>query len=134
MDLVWASLTIAVLGGMIYAAYRIEPHWVAKSGDRFIGNGQPMNDLHMPVGRWREVRVALLADGALRVDQRRKIGMGKLGATIWTVVSRMPEATRPALIEYLLRGRTSTGAPTFMMIRIPKKSPMVAVLDSIATQ
>ena len=34
--LLWFLGAVAVCAGLLYLAYRIEPHWVAKDGSRFL--------------------------------------------------------------------------------------------------
>ena len=42
---------VAVCGGLLYLAHRIEPHWVAKDGTRFITTAQPIDRTGATVGR-----------------------------------------------------------------------------------
>jgi hypothetical protein len=134
VDYVWTLVVLAVLVAMAWLAYRIEPHWVSRDGQRFLCMGQQLNNLHTPVGRWSEVRVAALPDGALLVDQRRRVGRTKPSARVWNVVSRMPEPPRKNLVAYLLRGRNVDGAHVQMLLRLPAKSKAVALLDAVSTQ
>lgn len=130
----WTLVVLAVLAAMAWGAYRIEPHWVSRDGKRFLCMGQQLNDRHTPVGRWNEVRVAALPDGALLVDQRRRVGRTRPGARVWHVVSRMPDAPRKKLVAYLLRGRNEDGVAVQMLLRLPAKSKAIALLDSVTTQ
>lgn len=134
MDYLWTLLVVAVLVGMAWLAYRIEPHWVARDGKRFLCMGQQLNDRHTPTGRWNEVRVAVLPDGALLVDQRRRMGRTRPATRLWNVVSRMPDPPRKNLVGFLLRGRTDDGTVVEMLLRLPAKSKAVALLDSVSTQ
>jgi hypothetical protein len=127
-------VVLAVLAAMAWGAYRIEPHWVSRDGQRFLCMGQQLSDRHTTVGRWNEVRVAALPDGALLVDQRRRLGRSKPSARVWNVVSRLPDAPRKNLVAYLLRGRNEDGVAVEMLLRLPAKSKAIAVLDSVSTQ
>ena len=59
------SAPSACAPGSLYLAYRIEPHWVAKDGRRFLTTAEQIDRFGDSVGRRREVRGAFLQDGGL---------------------------------------------------------------------
>ena len=59
-DLLWLLGAVVVCGGLYLLASRIEPHWVAKDGSRFLTTAQPIDRSGHNIGRKREVRVAFL--------------------------------------------------------------------------
>jgi hypothetical protein len=154
VDWLWVVLVIAVLVGMAWLAYRIEPHWVSKDGERFICNGQRLSAQFVPDGRWREMRGAVMPDGAVLVSQRRRgrrrqrLGAralsGQRGAdvtqqsaagsvgTFWTVTGRAPTSPRRSLITFVLRRRDEAGQMVHLVLRIPTKSRAVATLDRVS--
>jgi hypothetical protein len=129
--MLWAVVTFAVLGGLTYVGYSMEPHWVSKDGSRMMCVGQLLDEQHQPIGRWREVRAARLPDGAWHVSQRRRIAARSLPGEYWTVEGEMP-SPKSKRTQFVLRGRDSSGAATTLILRIPSSSRAVALLNESA--
>lgn len=127
VDLLWTLLFLAVMGGMWWAASRLEPHYSSKDGRRFMCTAQEIIDGE-PAGRPKETRVMVMVDGALHCTQKR---MMRRAGSLWTIVGKSPQPPRK-LEVYLLReiadGRMASGQ---MAMRIPTKSRVVPVLDGI---
>jgi hypothetical protein len=145
MDWLWVTLVVGGLVGMAWLAARIEPHWVSKDGERFICNGQRLSAQFIPEGRWREVRAAVMQDGAVLIGRRRRLtarARGSRSATtaapvasggeFWTVTGRAPTSPRKSLVAFVLRRRDDTGAWSHLVVRVPGKSRAVATLDRIS--
>lgn len=155
MTVEWLSVLLVVGGlvGMAWLAYRIEPHWVSKDGERFICNGQRLSAQFVPEGRWRETRGAVMPDGAVLISHRRDRRPQRLGAralagrqrsgvtqqppsrtggTFWTVTGRAPTSPRRSLTTFVLRRRDDNGQLVHLVLRIPIKSRAVAILDRVS--
>ena len=52
-SLVWFIIAVAVCAGLLYLSHRMEPHWVAKDGTRFLTTPQPIDRTGASVGRTR---------------------------------------------------------------------------------
>jgi hypothetical protein len=126
-DLLWLLGAIVVCGGMFLVASRIEPHWVAKDGSRFLTTAQPIDRSGRNIGRKREVRVAFLPDGALLVS-RRSIARTKSG--VWRIEARSPHPPRGRQI-YLLREIPPDPDGDLLAIRLPANSKVVPALDRL---
>jgi hypothetical protein len=139
---------LALCGLMLWASYKIEPHWVSKDGDRLICYGQALSRNGQSSGRWRELRISKVRDDTVEVRPRRgslavdrpsdamhlRPGMGKQRhvrkATYWKVVGQTPCTTRNRVM-YMLDGNNDPGMPDMIAIRLPVKSKAVAMLDAM---
>jgi hypothetical protein len=125
--LLWFLGTVAVCGGLVYLAHRIEPHWVAKDGSRFLTTAQMIERSGAPVGRVREVRVLLLSDGTLMVS-RRSVWRTKSG--IWRIQAKAPTPPR-GRVFYLLRPVPEEPMDDLLSLRLPANSRVVPTLDQL---
>lgn len=127
VDYVWTGLFLAVMGGLWYVAYRIEPHYASKDGTRFMCGAQEMEPGSTP-GRTRETRVSVSPDGVLYVSQKK---MGRRETTTWTVTGTAPEP--PKAVKVYVARRVDDGRPqaTQLFLRIPHDSRTVPVLDAL---
>ena len=118
-DLLWTLGAIVVCAGMFFIASRMEPHWVAKDGTRFITTSQLIDRFGQTIGRRREVRVAApprrRPDGVATLDhqddQRRLADPGQVAEPTEGSPGlppqgdpagsrrRAPRLARPCLIE-----------------------------------
>ena len=57
VEYVWLALAVAVMAGLAWVGFRIEPHWVAKDHSRFLCNAQLMTERGDPVGRFKETKI-----------------------------------------------------------------------------
>jgi hypothetical protein len=124
-ELAWFLGTVAACGGLLYLAHRIEPHWVAKDGSRFLTTGQPIDRSGAPVGRTREVRVVVLSDGTLMVSRR---SFWRTRSGIWRIQAKAPSPPRGRQL-YLLRPVPDDPMDDLLTLRVPTKSPIVGILD-----
>ena len=120
-DSLFAILGIAACGCMVWAAYRMEPHWASRDGRRFIGRAQRLGDFDLPTGRWHEVRVAV--DGSkVSLDSRSRRGREFRGR--YGVLARSPEPPDGKEI-FVLAGEMK------LLVRVPRKSRCVPVLRAL---
>jgi hypothetical protein len=127
-DVLWIIGFVGVIGGMWFVAYRMDPHWVSKDGERFIANGQLMDHYGNTLGGWREYRFEVLADG--RVSSRRRSRYVPRDARVWRVRARSDE-TPPKKAMFVLGEDDAAGE--MLAVRMPSSSRAVAVLDGLKT-
>jgi hypothetical protein len=129
--LVWFDVVgligiVAACGGLYYLSTRIEPHWVAKDGSRFLTVAQDLDAHGLPIGRRRDVRVHLDdVSEALLVSSR---SMLRPSSGMWTVKSKSTSRKRNV---YVLRPATSGDAAGLLALRVPQKSSVVPRLDEL---
>lgn len=126
-DLLWLLGAVVVCGGLFLLASRIEPHWVAKDGSRFLTTAQPIDRSGRNVGRKREVRVAFLNGGDLLVSRRSIL---RTATGIWRIQARSPRPPKGRQV-YLLRGVPADPDGELLAIRVPAGSKVVPTLDQL---
>jgi hypothetical protein len=124
----WIIGLVAVLGLMLWAALRIEPHWSTKDGRRFVCHAQELADGE-PLSRNQEARIVVLPDGTLHVTRKRTLG--RHSTATWTLIGKSPSP--PKRVEIYVAQQRSDGSliPAQLAMRIPPKSRCVKVLDEI---
>jgi len=127
-DLLWIFGTIAVCVGLYFLSSRIEPHWVAKDGSRFLTTSQLIDRFGHTIGRKREVRVALLPDGGLLVSRRSIV---KTSSGIWRMQAKSPSPPKGKEL-YLLREVPPDPDGELLALRVPATSRIVPALDALA--
>lgn len=128
LDILGLVAILAVCGGMLFLANRIEPHWVAKDGQRFMTVAQDLDQFGLPTGRKREVRVHLdPGEDALFVRGR---SMVKPSSGIWVVHAKSPKPPRRRVV-YVLKKISGSGDADTMMMRFPEKSRMIPRMDEL---
>jgi hypothetical protein len=118
---------IVACGGLYYLSSRIEPHWVAKDGSRFLTVAQDIDQHGIPVGRRRDVRVHIDDESDVLLVTRRSILKQDSGMT-FTVKSRSTKGKRNI---YVLRPEEPTTNVGFLALRVPKSSKVVPRLDEL---
>ena len=126
-DVLWLLGTVAVCGGLFLLAARIQPHWVAKDGSRFLTTAQEIDRGGHTIGRRREVRVAFL-DGAELLVSRRSIVKTRSG--VWRVIARSPRPPKGRQV-YLLREVPPDPDGDLLALSLPEGSRVVPSLDAI---
>jgi hypothetical protein len=134
VDKLWAILAIAVLIGMAWVGFKIEPHWVAKDGKRFLCNGQFLDNYGNALSRWHETRVSVMPNGDLIVDQKKFM---RHRTTTWRMAAESPESPQKRVV-FVLRIRESLGAgaagrATMLALRLPAGSRAVEALRALTT-
>lgn len=126
-DLLWTVGAIAGCAGLFYLAHRIEPHWVAKDGSRFLTTAQTIDRFGQLVGRRREVRVAILPDGGLLVARRSIV---RAQSSLWRVRAKSPKPPAGRQV-YLLHSIPADPDGEMLAVRVPNKSRIVPALDEL---
>ncbi len=126
-DLLWLLGAVVGCGGLFMLASRIEPHWVAKDGSRFLTTAQPIDRTGRNVGRKREVRVAFLAGGELLVSRRSLV---RTASGIWRIQARSPQPPKGRQV-YLLREVPADPDGELLAIRVPAGSRVIPTLDEM---
>ena len=126
-DLLWVLGAIVVCGSMFFVASRMEPHWVAKDGTRFISTAQLIDRFGQTIGRRREVRVVILPDGGLMVSRRSLI---KSTSGIWRIQAKSPNPPKGRQL-YLLREIPPDPDGELLALRLPASSKVVPALDAV---
>lgn len=121
VDVLTTAGALVVFGGLVWVAYRIEPHWASKDGRRMIARVQPLGQREEPDGRWREMRVSV--DGAAVTLSSRGLGSLSLRGT-YRARGKSPQPPKRRAI-YILEGERR------ILLRIPSNSRAVPVLDAL---
>jgi hypothetical protein len=121
-------IPLAIVGGLFYLSFRIEPHWVSKDGRRFLCNVEPITKQGVSAGRPRETWVVVLPDGSLQLDRRRP--MRKRLSQTWTIAGKAPDPPRRRAV-YVLNTLFDDGSAGQLAVRLPASSRAVPVLDEI---
>jgi hypothetical protein len=118
VDVLWGIAALAVLAGMAWLGYKIEPHWVSKDGERFLCVAQVLDYSGEPLTRWKECRVAI-DHAVLRVDQKRRLRRPL--TTYWKLEAESAEPPRRKVV-FVGRRRTDDGIDELISFRMPAKS------------
>ena len=115
-------------GGLLYLAYRIEPHWVSKDGRRFLTTSEHIDRFGNVVGRRREVRGAFLADGGIVLSRRSLVAHDEAASG----ASGPSHLGRHAASElYVLSAVPPDPDGDLLALRVPSSSRLVAMLDAL---
>ncbi len=125
VEYVWLVLVLAVMGGLWWIGYRMEPHWVSKDGQRFMCGAQEFFDGQL-LGHPRETQVAFLGGGALQIGQKR---MMRRQRSLWKLVGKSSDPPK-GLEIYVAQEKVDGVAMQMLALRIPKKSKCIALLDA----
>ena len=119
---------VALCIGMLVLAHRIEPHWVAKDGTRFLTMSEPVDRFGSVTGRRREVRGTLLPDGGLMLRQRSLV---RSAGSVWSIREKSPHPPAGRQL-YVLQAVPPPPDGSMLVLRLPAKSALVPVLDRLA--
>lgn len=125
-DLLTLLLTVAIGGALVWAAFRMEPHWSSRDGSRWICRGQLIDDHGNTQGRWHEYRFRVTDDGEIAATRRSFIG--RAGTGLWKVVARSSDPPNRKAV-FLLHPVRDAGA--MMAVRMPASSRAVDTLDDL---
>ncbi len=126
VEYVWLVVVLAVMGGMWWIGYRMEPHWVSKDGERFMCGSQEF--FHGQLGGHpRETQVAFMA-GALHITHKR---MMRRQRSLWTLIGKSTDPPKGLEIYVAQQKVDGVAKPEMLALRIPKKSRCVALLDAM---
>jgi hypothetical protein len=127
-DVMWTVLFVGILVGLWFVAYRMDPHWVSKDGERFIANAQLMDHHGHTLGGWKEYRFEVLSDGM--IASRRRSRWFPKDARVWRVRARS-DGTSPKKTIFLLAEADQSG--DMIAVRMPTSSRAVPVLERLAS-
>jgi hypothetical protein len=123
---VWFVVGVAACVGLVYLGYRIEPHWVAKDGSRFLTTSQVIDHEGRAVSRRREVRGTIMGDGLVMLGHR---SMLRTRSSLWRVVARDdPPRGRS---RFVLDPVPADPFGEQLVLRVPRSSRLVAQLDAL---
>ena len=124
----WVIAAVALCLGLLYIAHRIEPHWVAKDGKRFITTSEPVDRHGDVTGRRREVRGVVLQDGSLMLTQRFLL---KKASSVWRIEAKSPRPPSGREL-YVLQSVPAAPDGSMLVLRMPASSKLVPILDRLA--
>jgi hypothetical protein len=127
-DVLWAAAAIVGCLGMLALSYAIEPHWVAKDGRRFVTTCQVVDRHGKRVGRRREVRGTVMGDGTLLLGKRTLM---RTRRAVYRVRDKSPDLSRRRQ-QYLLERVPTDPMGDVVVLRVPRTSRLVAMLDRLA--
>lgn len=123
----WAVGAVVICAGLLYAAYAIEPHWVAKDGTRFLTTSEQVDQYGTSLGRRREVRGVIMQDGTIMISKRSAL---RTQSTMFRVRGKSPQISRGRQ-QYVLEHIPADPDGDLMILRIPTKSPLTARFDGL---
>jgi hypothetical protein len=126
-DALWVVGFVAVLAGLYYAAFRVDPHWVSKDGRRFVCHGQLVDHYGNTIHTWREFRFEVLDDK--RIFARRRSRWTRRSEGVWRVAAKSENP--PKKREVYLLTSAESGNTDQMAIRLPASSRAVEVLEGM---
>lgn len=127
VDIVWFVGFAAVMAGLWWFAYRMDPHYSSKDGTRFLCNGQDLID-GQPFGRKRETRVMVEHDGVLVISQKKLVRRTKAR---WALVAKSPEPPKGKAVYVARQFDNGKWLDDTMTLTMPAKSRVVGVLDEV---
>jgi hypothetical protein len=127
MSILWFVIGVAGCAALLYLAYNIEPHWVAKDGSRFLVTAETIDHQGKVVSRRREVRGTIMSDGMIMLGKRTVL---KTRSSLWRMVGKSTETTRGRLL-YILDSVPPDPMGERLILRIPRSSRLVPRLDAL---
>jgi hypothetical protein len=126
-SVLWFVGAAVVCGGLLFIAYRIEPHWVAKDGARFLTTSETIDHQGKVVSRRREVRGTITSDGLIMLGKRT---MMKTRSSLWKLAAKGPEVKHGRLL-YVLDTVPADPFGEQLILRVPPSSRLVPRLDAL---
>jgi hypothetical protein len=127
VTLVWFVLSVALMVGLAWLGFRIEPHWVSKDGGRMICNGQYMTPQGEALGRWRETKALIEADGSIIIDQRKFL---RRRSSVWRMSAESPTPPKRRAV-FVLTGHDTEGRPALLALKVPAKGRGAEILRQL---
>jgi len=125
VDILWFVLFGAVMAGLWWFAFRMDPHYSSKDGTRFLCHGQEMIE-GQANGRRKETRVTVLPDGVLLCSQKR---YARRNDAQWAIVGKTHDAKRHKDVYVARQFKDGKWLPQQLTLSIPSKSRVIPVLD-----
>jgi len=127
MSILWFVIGVVACAALLYVAYRMEPHWVAKDGSRFLATSETIDHEGKVVTRRREVRGTIMSDGLIMLGKR---SMMRTRSSLWRIAGKAPEVKRGRLL-YILDTVPPDPMGERLILRIPRSSKLVPRLDAL---
>jgi hypothetical protein len=127
VDALWIIGFVAVVAGLYYVAFRVDPHWASKDGRRFVCHGQLVDHYGNTLQNWREYRFRVLDHD--RILARRHSRWTRRNEGVWRVAAKSDNP--PKNREVYLLASADGGNTDQMAIRLPASSPAIAVLEGL---
>ena len=125
-SVLWVVVAIAACAVLLYIAYVIEPHWVAKDGSRFLTTSETLDhDGH--VGKRREVRGTIMSDGLIMLGKRTML---RTRSSLWKLVAKSPDVRRGRAL-YILDTVPADPFGDKLILRVPRSSRLIPRLDAL---
>ncbi len=126
LNLLSSLAFLAVLGGLLIAVRRLDPHWASRDGLRFIATGEQVDAHGLPEGPRGEYRFSIELDGT--VGALRRVMIGYRPKTRWRVEARSDDPP-PRREIFVLRSLERPGV--VMAVRLPATSRAVDTLSAL---
>lgn len=126
-DALYVVLPLAACVGMLWVASRLEPHWVAKDGTRFLTTTQVVDRQGAPLGRRREMRFAIQPNGTLLASRRSLL---RTVSETFRLAGKSPAPPRRKVV-YLLDPIPPDADGSQLAVRLPAGSRVTPELDRI---
>ena len=126
-SVLWIVGALAVCAVLLYAAYVLEPHWVAKDGSRFLTTSEVVDRTGRPLGRRREVRGTIMGDGTILLGKR---SMLRTQTSQFRVRSKSPQVSR-GRAQYVLEQIPPDPDGDLTILRIPRSSRLTPTFDDL---
>lgn len=127
-DVFWIVVPVAACVGMLWLANRIEPHWSAKDGRRFLTTAQIIDRHGQTIERRREVRVTIATDGTLHLSRRSVLRRDQ--NQLFQVAGASPDPPRGKAI-FVLDSLPADPSGNRLVLRLPATSPATAALQGV---
>jgi hypothetical protein len=126
-NVLWAVFAVVICGGLLYLAYAIEPHWVAKDGSRFLTTSETIDRFGKTVSKRHEVRGTIMSDGVVLLGKRN---MMRTRSTLYRVRGKSPTVERNRAL-YLLESIPPDPDGEVLVLRIPMGSSLIEAFDAL---
>lgn len=126
VEYVWFAVAIAVMVGMAWLGFRIEPHHVGREGRKILCMGQLLTAHGEPVTRWRETKLLVLGNGRVQAEQRRFL---RRRSALWRVTAESDDPPRKRAV-FLLRAHDAHAGGDLLAVKMPATSRAVEILRS----
>jgi len=127
VEYVYLALIIAVMSGLWWVAYKMEPHWASKDGTRLLCTVQELRD-DGTTSRPKEARVMVLGDGLLRVTRKHMMKRNTIDCTMVGKSPKPPKKMELYVIQERVDGKQ---LPDLIALRIPTNSRSMPVLERL---
>jgi hypothetical protein len=126
-NVLWFAGVAVVCAGLFLLAYVIEPHWVDKSGHRFLTTSETIDHEGKVVTRRHEVRGTIMSDGLIMLGRRTML---RTRSSLWRLVGKQAEIRRGRL-RYVLDTVPRDEMGEQLVLRVPRSSKLVPRLDAL---